>query len=296
MSLSQELENYLLENEHLSTITLRTYKLNYEKLTDLLNSDTINDVPQTEIINVVQKQIQNPNSKIMLINVAMNIKKHLKNRVELLSKYRETLKLDINQAKNVRKDIKKDSVVSYNDLFKYLNKLYVDEEWRAYIINYLLIHFNVRNRDLDLLIVEDKSDFTAFGSKGDENVVYVGSKNLYYRNNYKTVKMYEPKKNGFNSRKFSRAVEKFIAQQNSENGISYLLSDKNNNRIGSDSLGNFIKKYTLNKMNESDYNKISVSRVKSLDDYKLLQTISKNRGTAIETLISDYNLNVKLDE
>ena len=61
-------------------------------------------------------------------------------------------------------------------------------------------------------------------------------------------------------------------------------------------LTNIPKKYTLNKMNESDYNKISVSRVKSLDDYKLLQTISKNRGTAIETLISDYNLNVKLDE
>ena len=83
MSISAELENYLLENEHLSTITLRTYKLNYEKLTDLLNSDTINDVPQTEIIKVVEAQIPNPNSKIMLINVAMNIKKHLKNRVEL---------------------------------------------------------------------------------------------------------------------------------------------------------------------------------------------------------------------
>jgi len=296
MSISQELEVYLLENEHLSTITFRTYKLNYEKLTDLLGSDTINDIPQTEIIKVVEAQIPNPNSKIMLINVAMNIKKHLKNRVELLTKYRETLKLEINHSKNIRKDLKKDSVVSYKELLRYLNKLYVDEEWRAYIINYLLIHFNVRNRDIDLLIVQDKSDYSSFGLKGDENVVYVGSKNLYYRNNYKTVKMYGPKKIGFNSRKFSRAVEKFIAQQNPENGITYLLSDKNNNRIGSDSLGNFIKKYTLNKMNESDYNKISVSRVKSLDDYKLLQTISKNRGTAIETLISDYNLNIKLDE
>ena len=33
---------------------------------------------------------------------------------------------------------------------------YRDENWRAFIINYLLIHFNVRNKDLDLIVVSSK--------------------------------------------------------------------------------------------------------------------------------------------
>ena len=47
-------------------------------------------------------------------------------------------------------------------------------------------------------------------------------------------------------------------------------------------------------MTESDYNKISVSRVKSMEDYGILKTISENRGTSIPTLIEEYSLAVKV--
>ena len=290
-----EIESYILENPKLSPQSQKTYTRNYNKLIDLLNEEELNDIPQKDIINVIEK-LENANSKIMLVNVAMNVKAHFNNRIDLLKKHREKLKQEINQNKNVKKDVKKNNVPTYNELQRYLNSLYLDANWRGYIINYLLINFNVRNKDLDLIIVNNVNDYKAMGLKGDENVIYVGSKNIYVRNNYKTVKQYGQKKNSFNSRKFGVAVKSFFNDQNPEDNIVYLLSDKNGNRISGDSLGNYIKKYTLNKMSESDYNKISVSRVKDMDDYPLLEKISKNRGTSIETLISEYNLNIKLTE
>jgi CRISPR/Cas system CMR subunit Cmr4 (Cas7 group RAMP superfamily) len=131
---------------------------------------------------------------------------------------------------------------------------------------------------------------------GDQNVVYAGSKNIYLRNQYKTFKQYGQKKYAFNSTKFSKAVNKFVEQQNSEEDIVYLLSDKNGNRITNDSIGNYIKRFTLNKLTESDYNKIAVSQVKDMSDYPLLKSISEKRGTSVPTLVSEYNLNIKLTE
>ena len=91
------------------------------------------------------------------------------------------------------------------------------------------------------------------------------------------------------------AVKSFVADQDAEENFVYLLSDSNQNRISGDSLGNYIRKYTLDDMTESDYNKISVSRVKSMDDFALLQKISEFRGTSVQTLITEYNVNLKLD-
>lgn len=291
---TSEIDSYFLENPNLALQTQRTYASNYKKLLDALGTFELNDVPQKDIISAVEKY-ENANSKIMLINVAMNVKSHFHNRTDLLTKHRELLKLEINQNKNKNKDVKRDKMPSFHELQRYLNSLYLDGEWRAYIINYLLINFNVRNKDLDLVIVSNLSDYKSRGVKGDENVLYVGSKNMYLRNDYKTVKQYGQKKIAWNNRKFGVAVKSFVADQDAEENFVYLLSDSNQNRISGDSLGNYIRKYTLDDMTESDYNKISVSRVKSMDDFALLQKISEFRGTSVQTLITEYNVNLKLD-
>ena len=85
-------------------------------------------------------------------------------------------------------------------------------------------------------------------------------------------------------------------EQEREKGVSevYLLALDSGERIGSESNSHYITKYTPDGMTESDYNKISVSRVKSMEDYGILKTISENRGTSIPTLIEEYNLIVKV--
>ena len=291
----EEITSYFLENPKLSKNTQKAYLQAFNKLTDLMNIDSLNGAPQKDIIMAVEK-ITNPNSRVMLINIAMNIKKHYENRTDMLKTERERIKRQINENKNNKKDEKKDNLPSRRDLERYLNDLYLDEEYRAFIINYLLLNYYVRNKDLDIVIVTNKEDYKKLGVKGDQNVVYAGTKNIYLRNQYKTVKQYGQKKYSFNSTKFLKAVNKFVEQQNSEEDIVYLLSDKNGNRITNDSIGNFIKRFTLNKMTESDYNKIAVSQIKDMSDYAQLKSISERRGTSVPTLVSEYNLNIKLED
>lgn len=291
----EEITSYFLENPKLSKNTQKTYLQAFNKLVDLMNIDSLNGAPQKDIIVAVEK-ITNPNSRVMLINIAMNIKKHYENRTDMLKTERERIKRQINENKNNKKDEKKDNLPTRRDLERYLNDLYLDGEYRAFIINYLLLNYYVRNKDLDIVIVNNKEDFKKFGVKGDDNVVFAGSKNIYLRNQYKTVKQYGQKKYSFNSTKFSKAVNKFVEQQNSEEEIVYLLSDKNGNRITNDSIGNYIKRFTLNKLTESDYNKIAVSQIKDMSDYADLKIISERRGTSVPTLVSEYNLNIKLTE
>jgi len=291
----EEITSYFLENPKLSKNTQKTYLQAFNKLVDLMNIDSLNGAPQKDIIVAVEK-ITNPNSRVMLINIAMNIKKHYENRTDLLNIERERIKRQINENKNNKKDEKKDNLPTRRDLERYLNDLYLDGEYRAFIINYLLLNYYVRNKDLDIVIVNNKEDYKKLGVKGDDNVVFAGSKNIYLRNQYKTVKQYGQKKYSFNSTKFSKAVNKFVEQQNSEEEIVYLLSDKNGNRITNDSIGNYIKRFTLNKLTESDYNKIAVSQIKDISDYADLKSISEKRGTSVPTLVSEYNLNIKLTE
>ena len=112
-------------------------------------------------------------------------------------------------------------------LTKYLNRLYSNNEYQSYIINYLLINYNVRNLDLDLIVTDDMKEYHNLGKKGDENVLFVGKNNAvyFYRNNYKTVKTYGPKAIRLSSVKLAKSIKGYMAQQQAiTNGDIYLLS------------------------------------------------------------------------
>ena len=177
-----------------------------------------------------------------------------------------------------------------------MNRLYAKSQYQSYIINYLLINYNVRNLDLDLILTDDMKEYHKLGKRGDENVLFVGKNNsvYYYRNQYKTSRTYGPKAIRLSSVKLANSIKGYIAQQQAiTDGDIYLLSLQDGSRSGRDSLSHYITKFTYEGLTESDYNKIIVTeKVKTIDDYNKLEKISNNRGTAIETLIEEYNLKV----
>ncbi len=286
-----EIEQYIESKSTLASATKATYLSNYKKLQDILEKENVQKIPQREIINKIHETIQNPNSKLMLINIAINIKGFKDEETKMLINNRELIKIEINQQKNIKKLEKKDTLPTYNDLNLYLKKLFLDKEWRAYIINYLLINYNVRNKDLDVAIVENLKQ-----TNDDDNFLVVNTRNRYIRNRYKTYSKYGSKVILFQNKSFQTAVEQFLESVQHDIGEKvYLLSDSSGNRINENSLGNYIQKYTMNDLTESDYNKVSVSRIKDMSDYPLLKKISDSRGTAIDTLVSEYNLNIQLE-
>jgi len=64
----------------------------------------------------------------------------------------------------------------------------------------------------------------------------------------------------------------------------------NGDRLSEGSIANYLKKILPEGITESDINKIQVSEIESLADYKALEQMGERRGTSTETLINHYHL------
>ena len=96
-----------------------------------------------------------------------------------------------------------------------------------------------------------------------------------------------------------RALQEYVARE-TRNPYTYpyhdpvmLLGKVNGGRIDNDSIHNFVRRHTFQNLGEGDYNKVAVSEIREFDDFKKLQQMSKNRGTSMDVLITEYNLNFK---
>ncbi len=291
-----EIERIIDNKPNLSANTIRTYTTSYKKLKEILATEVVAEIDNDEIIELVGDE-ENYGSQNLLLTIAMMIKHDADEDYEKIKKHRELVRNLSREHKYKIKDEKKDALPEMKILKKHLNKLYADEQYRAFIINFILINFNVRNLDLDIIMTDNLRDYRKAGKSGDENVLLAGKNNMvyYYRNNYKTKNTYGEKTIKLSNVKLSRAIKGYIKEKQLDDQPVYLLALENGERINRESLSHYIPKYTYNKLTETDYNKIIVTEtVKSIDDYNKLKKISFNRGTAIETLIEEYNLDIKI--
>ena len=295
MAQMNEMDRILAKKSQLSKNTVKTYKQAYKKLVDILATNNVADLDNREIIDLIDEQ-ENYGTINLLLTIVLMIKYDNDKEIDDIKKHRDLIRMEMRDSRWKKKEEKLDTLPPIKSLTKYLNRLYSNNEYQSYIINYLLINYNVRNLDLDLIVTDDMKEYHNLGKKGDENVLFVGKNNAvyFYRNNYKTVKTYGPKAIRLSSVKLANSIKEYMAQQQAiTNGDIYLLSLKNGDRSGRDSLSHYITKFTYEGLTESDIMKIIVTeKVKTIDDYKKLEKISKNRGTAIETIIEEYNLNV----
>ena len=150
-----ELTEYLEANKHLSKHTVLGYSKAYDKVTDLLDVP-LKEARQKDILDIVKTLSESPNSVTQYINAVIQIRRYHEAPVDRLLKQRERLQVRIQEVKDATNDAKFDDLPDAGELKKWLNKLYADERWRDYLINYILITFNTRNKDLDLVIVDHK--------------------------------------------------------------------------------------------------------------------------------------------
>ena len=304
MAEQNEIER-IIAKKTLAKNTMRTYRTSYKKLLEILATDKVADIEQTEIIELVGDE-ENYGSQNLLLTIAMMIKGDNDMNFSKINKHREIVRDEMKKNKWKVKDEKKEELPTVASLQKHLNLMYATDNYRAYIINFILINFNTRNLDLDLIVTDSISEYRQAGAKGDENAILAGknSTTYYHRNNYKTARTYGAKTNKISNVKFSRALRAYIQQHamttmethgEFNRNPAYLLALENGDRIARDSISHYITKYTYDGLTESDYNKIIVTeKIKSMDDYSKLKKISYNRGTAVETLIEEYNLDVKV--
>ena len=295
MAQMNEMDRILEKKASLAKNTIKTYKQAYKKLVDILATNNVADLDNKEIIDLIDEQ-ENYGTINLLLTIVLMIKYDNDKEIDDIKKHRDLIRMEMRDSRWKKKEEKLDTLPPIKSLTKYLNRLYSNNEYQSYIINYLLINYNVRNLDLDLIVTDDMKEYHNLGKKGDENVLFVGKNNAvyYYRNNYKTVKTYGPKAIRLSSVKLAKSIKGYMAQQQAiTNGDIYLLSLQNGDRSGRDSLSHYITKFTMDGLTESDIMKIIVTgKVKTIDDVRRLEKISFNRGTAPQTIIEEYNLHI----
>ena len=275
-----ELEQFKESIQNVSPVSFKNYQSGYKKLYKILGDDMdIASFSEKVIIKYI-KAIPNPNSQQALINIGIQVRRLAKVEVSQLENLREENKLKIKELVKLKNVELAEQLPKYDELLAYLDELYDKSEYTDFVINWLLIHKQVRNKDLLFDIVLRKKDIT------DKTKNYMwwnrsSKKMVYIRNVYKTVGTYGSKKDEITDERFITSIKRIITHQKWGEAGGVFIPNENQ-------LGYYICKASYNKLCEGKTVKIVINHFRNNIDK--LKEISSNRGTSVETLLSNYDI------
>ena len=151
------------------------------------------------------------------------------------------------------------------DFKQMLSKYYREKDYKSFVILFLLLNYNTRNKDLVARVTNDETDLNE-----DENFLLIRDKDVVYiRNDYKTKDKYGMKRDVIKAKKFFNSVQE----------LDSLLIDNGN-------LDRQVKAVT-HGINQSTMFKILITQNNNL---KSISKASRNRGTNMETIAKSYDI------
>ena len=290
------------KQEKLSKNTLATYTRLYKKLYKHFNEEkepveideeTLIDAILNDMTNDKGEVLTNPNTLTTIFNTIIIIKKEFDYPITKLLKAKEKLLEDIYEHRENLKIVKANTLPTFKDLKTHLKNSLERDDYVGYIINFMMMNFFTRNKDLDIYIT------TSVKLAKDPTKNYLVIRNwdiLYIKNVYKTSRTYGQKTFSFRDRKLTYAVQNFLKSQPQPEGVTEwrLMVGENGEPLDETSQAKFIRKYTFKNISESDMFKIRVNEFEKKSDLKGLLEASKKRGTNLNTVITNYSLkNIK---
>jgi len=271
-----EYDKFMESVKDKSPATQKQYRIQYNKLYKLLDKP-INETSEKKILETVEEQ-ENKNNQQAILNIGLLVRKLYGLSVKKLEEFREKLKVKLNEQIKKKNVELKETLPSYDDLIQYTEMLWENSEWTDYIINYLLIHYQVRNEDLDFSIVKRKKD----ANDPDKNYMWLQSgKVTYIRNRYKTDKTYGKKVNVITNKQFITAIRRVLGCQASDLKCGVFIPNRS-------AIAYYLAKATYKQLGEGKYFKIVVNHFrKNLDK---LKEISENRGSDLKTILAYYDI------
>jgi len=261
-----------------SAYTQKSYRTQYKKLREALGTD-VSETDEEDIISVIKDTAPKANSQQALLNIAIMVRKVREPplAVDKLIKQRESNR-ELITTENKEKNVKlAETLPKLEELEEYLGYLFSQRNWLDYIINYLLLNFQVRNQDLILTIVPKRADIT----DNDKNYLWLSrNKVTYVRGHYKTSSVYDSKIATITDKDFVTAVRKY-----------YNRGDQTSLVPNPDNVGYFVKKATYKQLGEGAYMKVIVQA--NLGSLQKLKEISDNRGTSLETMATHYDIKLQ---
>ena len=253
------MENFkaYLEEQKLATTTIKNHIRNLSKLDIKLlegnESSLVKHIKTSYEVGSGQKTITTSVAKYR------GFKELPKTEISELLKKTSNQAFEIQKKNNDQMDLP-----DIKNVKSLMNLYYKQGMWKQYCVMYLLIHLNTRNLDLVAKVTDNIDDVDNSG-----NWLYVRKSDIvYYRNNYKTKAKFGIKKNIIKSKRFHFAVSQ----------LKHVLQPEEN-------LYRTVMKITGN-ISESTMMKLSLCNNNTA---KGIKQLAKNRGTAIETVVNNYD-------
>ena len=267
-----EKEQFIKSIESKSSATKSTYLRQYDKILNEFEKP-IGELTNKQIIDFCDT-FTSPNSAALVLNVAINVLRLVTLRdVTPLISHRDKIKNKV-QTHLVETNNKLIELLpSAEQLKAYTQQLFEVEDYRKYIINYLLCNFFVRNEDLDVKIVDKKTEVD-----NENNFLLLQlrpARVVYIRNRYKTSKIYNTKTFVIEDKQFYKATKTLLG----ENLINGNLQHQ-------------IKSATYAGLTESNYCKVFIDNIREGGNLNQLNEISQRRGTSVGVLLSSYNIQI----
>ena len=263
--------------------TAKSYRGSYLRLRKLLKlTDRRKPIKRISLADVLTEieTVENPSTRHSVFVIAKKIFDYEKNKDafdNVDKKIRED-KRTLQVSKNGTLD---KTLPTYKEL---KNAIKNEMDPKKYIVSFLMYKLTCRNQDIALadLHAKPKENY-------DENrnhLIVDGSKIIFIRNRYKTIKKYGQKKNIINVKKFTEMVKKYLGDSEKK----ALFSQKNGGEITGSSIASYLKKFIVLGLNEGQIVKIVLKQADETGSYNMLRTISNNRGTSISVLLSEYDI------
>ena len=211
------------------------------------------------------KENYNKGSQMKIITSTISKYRHYKGKTtETIRQFLSEANADASLLQRQKNDKLKSNLPDI-DFKQMLSKYYKDKDYKNFVILYLLLNYNTRNKDLVARVVNNEADINQ-----KENFLFIREKDVVYiRNDYKTNDTYGMKQDVIVAKKLFNAVKE----------VDKLLENDGN-------LDRQVKKVT-NGINQSTLFKMLITQNNNL---KSIAKASKNRGTNMDTIASSYDI------
>ena len=298
-----ELEHALNANPQLVHTTLKNYDQNYRKFMKKYDGKITDKEDEEDLIQVLREFDCAPKTKMNMLNVLLLIRRHFKLPVDKILHYRGYKKegkymggeliTQCHQGK-IQKKIETDKdLPTKKELITYCNTLYKQNKLNEYIINYILVYYGVRNKDLDMEITCNSgviSNINKYVKHFTGNYPYLTDSYItLVINQYKTVSTYGRKTIRVKSKKMVKASWELWY----EGQKKLLINPVSKTPVTDEAIGRAVKEASYNKIGEGRIFKAIIkdifTNVKDIGErQKLLNQYSKSRGTEMNKIIKFY--------
>ena len=232
---------------------------------------------QPTIIKKLNQLYENPNTKSLYLNMIILVRRDNDLETDKLINLRNKLRDEIIKLRKDNLSNTKNDLPTYQNIIEKLNEL----NTIRYILNYLLITYGLRNKDLNLLYVNKLPE-----KQEDENYLLHNSKNIkLIINDYKTDKSFGSKTIEIKDKKFKEELNKMNIKDN-----TYLLPKKNGDKLKLNSFNDKVLSLTIDGLGETKIFKILVKHLLDTKNFTKLEQLVESRGTSLSTIMKSYNV------